>query len=124
LLGFVFAQAASKTFDGVVGTGKSMAVDQVLVDGHVVALEAQLGFDEFPVGLAGGGRYLGCSRWPGWGNLIGCAIWCAGGHPGGICLELLHAFGIGAYGLSVNSGDAFNLAVAGVGRQQRGYRCL
>jgi len=56
LLGLVFAQAASKTFDGVVGTGKSMAVDQVLVDGHVVALEAQLGFDEFPVGFAGGGR--------------------------------------------------------------------
>ena len=57
LLGFVFAQAAAgKAFDGVVGTGKSMAVDQVLVDGHVVALEVQLGFDEFPVGLAGGGR--------------------------------------------------------------------
>jgi hypothetical protein len=56
LLWFVFAQAASKTFDVVVGAGKSMAVDQVLVDGHVVALEAQLGFDEFPVGLAGGGR--------------------------------------------------------------------
>jgi len=56
LLGFVFAQATAEAFDAVVGAGKTMAVDQVLVDGHVVALEAQLGFDEFPMGLAGGGR--------------------------------------------------------------------
>lgn len=46
LLGFVFAQAA----------GKSMVVDQILVDGRVVAFEAQLGFDECPVGLADGSR--------------------------------------------------------------------
>jgi hypothetical protein len=46
------------------------------------------------------------------------------GLPGGICLELFYAFGIGANGLSVNSGDTFNLAVAGVGGQQRGDRCL
>ena len=39
-------------------------------------------------------------------------IGCAGGHPGGICLEFIYAFGIGANGLSINSGDAFNLAVA------------
>ena len=97
-----------------------MAVDQVLVNRRVVALEAQLGLDKFPMGLADGARRLGRSRWPGWRSLIGRAIWCAGGHPGGICLdlELLHAFGIGTYGLAINSSDAFNLAVAGVGLQQ------
>ena len=56
LFGFVFAQPTSKTFDAVVGTGKSVLVDQVLVDRCVVALGAQLGFDERTVGLTGGGR--------------------------------------------------------------------
>ena len=56
LFGFVFAQAARKAFDAVIGAGKSMLVYQVLVDGHVVALEAQLGLDERPVGFAVGGR--------------------------------------------------------------------
>jgi hypothetical protein len=54
LLGLSFAQATSKTFDGVAGTGKSMRIDQVLVDGHVVALETQLDFDECAVWLADG----------------------------------------------------------------------
>lgn len=103
-----------------------MCIDQLLVDGRVVALEPQLGFDEGPVGLTGGGRRLGHHRWPGWGNLTGCVIWCAGGHPGGICfdLEFVYAFGIGAYGLAINTGDTFNLAVAGVGRQQGQKGCL
>jgi hypothetical protein len=49
------------------------------------------------------------SRWGSQVEVVTLAA--AGGHPGGICLELLHAFGIGAYGLSVNSSDTFNLAV-------------
>ena len=91
-----------------------MLVDQILVEGRVVALEAQLGFDEGAVGLAARSRQLGLSRWPGWGNLIGCA----GGHPGGISLELLYAFDMGAYDLAISCGDTFNLAVTGVGLQQ------
>jgi hypothetical protein len=51
-------------------------------------------------------------------------IGSAGGHPGGICLELLYAFGIGAYGFAINASDAFNLAVAGVGCQQCCDGCL
>jgi len=114
LLGFAFAQPTSKTFDAVVSAGKTMVVHQVLVDGHVVSLEAQLGFDERAVGFAVGGRYPDWSRWPGWRNLIGLGLWCAGGHPGGICPERLYAFGIGANGLAINSGDALNMSVAGV----------
>jgi hypothetical protein len=46
----MFAQAATEAFCAVVGTGRTVAVGQVLVDGHVVALETQLGFDGFPRG--------------------------------------------------------------------------
>ena len=89
------------------------------MEGHVAAVEAQLGFDECPVGFAVGGRELEWGRWRGWGNLISCGSGFTGGHPGRVCLESLLAFGVGANGLSVDSGDTFNLAVTGVGRQQR-----
>jgi hypothetical protein len=46
------------------------------------------------------------------------------GHPGGICLEFLYAFGIGANGLSINFGYTFNLAVARARLQQSQYRSL
>ncbi len=52
LFRLMLAQATGETFDAVVGTGKSMAVDQILVDRHVVSLEAQLSFDESALGLA------------------------------------------------------------------------
>jgi hypothetical protein len=56
LFRLMLAQAAGETFDAVVGAGKSMDVDQILVDRHVVSLEAQLSFDEGAVGLAIGDR--------------------------------------------------------------------
>ena len=56
LFGLTFAQAAAEAFDAVVGAGKSMAVDQVLLDDGVVSLGVQLGFDEGAVELADRGR--------------------------------------------------------------------
>lgn len=50
-------QLGHEALDGVVVAGKPVLVDQILVDGHGVALEPQLGLDELAVGLVqGGGR--------------------------------------------------------------------
>jgi hypothetical protein len=103
-------------------------VDQVLVDGRGVALEAQLRFDEGAVGLAmrdsggdcgdGGGSQRG--RWPGWGNLS-CRV---GGHPGGVWRLRGVASLVGTDRLAINAGDAFNLALTGLGFEQRPNGCL
>ena len=127
LLGLFVAQGAYEAFDGVVGAGEAVQVDQVLVDGGGVAAQAQLGFDEFPVDFAqtggggGGGRGCGRSRWPGWGNLsahkppvgIGGRDW-AGGHPGGICEFGQPAGAVAAYGFAVDAGNAGDFAPRGV----------
>ena len=82
LLGLCRTQTTGKAFDAVVRAGETMTVNQILVDGHVVALEPELRLDEDAVRLTGGDGFAHQSRWPGWGNLIEYA----GGHPGGICL--------------------------------------
>jgi len=118
LFGLTFAQSAAEAFDAVVGTDKSMCIHQVLVDRRVVRLARNWA----SMNARWGSQVellMGLSRWPGWGNLIGCAV-----ATRGICLEFLYAFGIGADGLSVNSCDTFNLAVAGVGLQQCCDGCL
>ena len=56
LFRLMFTQPSSKAFDAVVGTDKPMFINQVLVDGHVIALQTQLGFDKRTVWLADGGR--------------------------------------------------------------------
>jgi hypothetical protein len=65
LFGRFVAQRGAETFDAVVGSLESMLVDQVLVDGHGVTTQAQLGIDEGAMGLALGGARL-------WWGLCGC----------------------------------------------------
>ena len=55
LFGLAVTQLGGKSLNGVVGAREAKLIDQVLVDGHGVAFEAQLGLDVVPVGLADGG---------------------------------------------------------------------
>jgi hypothetical protein len=137
LLGLAVAQLARKALDGVVGAGIAVKIHQVLVDGHGVAAQAQLGLDEGAVRLASRGRgrcHRGqwrCQRrrrWPGWGNLLrraGGHPRGVGGHPGGICRSgggepLL----VAADRLAIDPRDALDLALAGAGLQQGPDGCL
>jgi len=60
------AKLADEAFDGVVSAAETIAVDQVLPDGHGIALPAQSQFDDFPQGFAVADTLLG--RW----QLKGC----------------------------------------------------
>ena len=55
LFGLLVAQPGHKALDRVVLAGKALAVNQVLVDGHGVTTQAQLGFDGVSMRLAQGG---------------------------------------------------------------------
>ena len=114
LLRLLVAQLGRKALDRVVLPGKAVLLDQVLEDGHGVALQTQLRFDELAVGFAQGGGHRHRSRWPGWGNLL-CR---AGGHPGGICLLLQPALAIASDRLAVDAGDAGDLALWGIALEQ------
>ncbi len=120
LLGSTLAQPTGKALDTVVGAGESVLIDQVLVDGHEVALEPQLRFDERAVRLTGRDRWLRYSRWPGWRNLK----LRAGGHPGRICLLGGKAQLIRADRLAIDPGCTLNLALAPARSQERRYRRL
>src|SRR6202034_1445150 len=69
-LGLTCLEPGDETFDRVVGVRKSMSLDQVLIDAHGVAAEAERPPDPPAVDLArrGGGPQRP-SRWPGWGIL-------------------------------------------------------
>ena len=55
LLRLTCTQAPGKAFDAVVSSTKAVLVHQVLVDGHVIAFEPELGLNELAVGFAGRG---------------------------------------------------------------------
>lgn len=85
LLGRLVPKLGDEAFDGVVGVIEAVEIHQVLVDGHGVAAQPQLGIDEGAVGRALGGgqrpRDGDRSRWPRWSSLTGRD----GGHPGAVC---------------------------------------
>src|SRR5207245_1720532 len=83
LLRLALAQVAHEALDRAVLRGEAEPVDQVLVDGHGVAPQAQLRLDEGAMRLArrDGGRRR---RWPGWGNLRGHQWRSSGGRRGAI----------------------------------------
>src|SRR5690606_36272229 len=118
LLRLLVAQLCAEAFDRIVLASKAVLVDQVLVDGHGVALQTQLSFDELAPGFAQGGgsrpRGNSESRWPGWGSLTGHSL-RAGGHPGAVCPFCGKALLVGADGVTRNSRDLLDLSLAGVG---------
>lgn len=122
LLGRTLAHPTGKALDAVVGAGEPVLIDQVLVDGHEVAFEPQLRFDEGAVRFVGRDRWLRASRWSGWG--WGNLKLRAGGHPGGICLLSGKAQLIRADRLAIDPGCALNLALTPARLQQRRYRRL
>jgi len=71
LLGLALAQLAHEPFDRVVRPSKAVLVDQVLVNRHGVASQAQLRLDPRTVRLARRGGCGARRRWPPWGNLLG-----------------------------------------------------
>jgi len=65
------SQGKHKAFDAVVRRAKAVGIDQVLVNGHGVAAQEQLGLNEVAVDFAQAGGSGNESRWQGWGNLSG-----------------------------------------------------
>jgi hypothetical protein len=49
------AQCPNNAFDGVIGTGKAVGIDQILVDDHAVAGLEIFGHDELTVNFAQAG---------------------------------------------------------------------
>ncbi len=115
------AQLDHETPDRVAVAGKPALVDQVLIDGHGVALEPQLGLDELAVGLARGGGRRHYSRWPRWSSLSGSQGHRVGGHPGPVCGVGGKALLVGTGGMARDAHDPFHLTLAGLGLQQRLY---
>ena len=58
-----------KAFDAVVRRRKAVRIDQVLVNGHGVAAQEQLGLNEVAVDFAQAGGSGNENRWPLRGNL-------------------------------------------------------
>ena len=116
------AQLDHETPDRVAVAGKPALVDQVLIDGHGVALEPQLGLDELAVGLARGGGRRHYSRWPRWSSLSGSQGHRGGGHPGPVCGVGGKALLVGTGGMAKYAAPFFRMSRSLVTRLSSAFR--
>lgn len=141
-LGVDVTQGAHETLDAVVARGKAELINQILVDGLGIALQAHLLLDPFAMGFAGrAGEIEGfdrrCpsrSRWARgwrslrWRNSSARRLSHAGGRGGGgICADRLLGFVdrlIAPDRLAIDAGELMDLVLARAALEQREYRAL